>query len=136
MSTAMTAPVPNGGIRSALLIGAIYDGLLGLVFLLAARPVMEALGVPMPDNPIYLQLAAGLIAIMGLLQFYAWRDLERNADIIRVLIAFKGFFVLLAGWSYFNGNLPSPVFGVFALIDIAFLIAFLFYLGKYGVATR
>ncbi len=136
MTQAYSTSAPDGGIRATLLIGAIYDGILGILFLVAATPLMDLLGIPMPPNPIYMQLAAGLIAIMGLLQFYAWRDLERNADIIRVLIAFKAFFILLAGWAQLQGELPHPIFGVFALIDVAFLVAFLMYMRKFAVPAR
>jgi hypothetical protein len=130
------APVANNGYRMAFLIGAIYDGLLGVLFLVASGPILQALRVDVPDNPVYLQLAAGLIALMGLLQYYVWRDMERNLDIIRVLIAFKAYYVLLALVTTLRGDLPHPVFGVLAVIDLLFLIAFLGYLRAYGRPAR
>ncbi|HEU5433658.1 MAG TPA: hypothetical protein VFU81_18465, partial [Thermomicrobiales bacterium] len=49
--------------RWLLLAAAVYDGALGLVFLFFHRPLLAWLAVPAPENPIYLQLAAGCIAL-------------------------------------------------------------------------
>lgn len=124
--------VQGEGYRTAFLVGAFYDGILGLLFLVAAGPILRALGVPVPDNLVYLHLAAGLIALMGLLQYYVWRDMERNVDIIRVLVAFKAFYVLLAVVAWLRGDLPHPLFGLMAVVDLGFFLAFLGYLRAYG----
>jgi hypothetical protein len=114
----------DGTARSVMALGAIYDGLLGLLFLVAARPIMDALGVAIPDNPIYLQLAAGLIAVMGLYQFLAWREGVIATAGLTMLIAFKALYVLLALFAGINGNLPHVLFGVFAAVDLLFMLYF------------
>ncbi|MFM9108959.1 MAG: hypothetical protein ACKOWF_19910 [Chloroflexota bacterium] len=115
----------NGIPRSALGVGAIYDGVLGLLFLVAYGPLLTILGVPLPENPIYLQLAAGLIAVMGLLQYFAWKNGAVHDETIMALVVFKALYVLLAIFSGIRGELPHPVFGVFAAIDLAFMAIFL-----------
>jgi hypothetical protein len=121
----LDARVLDGTSRTIMLLGGIYDGLLGLVFLVAAGPILQALTVSAPDNPIYLQLAAGLIALMGLYQVMAWRDGVVSAAGLLMLIAFKAFYVLLAVLSLSRGTLPHMLFGVFAVADLLFLLAFL-----------
>ena len=132
----MAVPATGDGIRLAFLIGAIYDGVLGLIFLLAPRAIMTVLGIPFPENAIYLQLAAGLIALMGLLHYFVWRDRVSNADIITVLVVFKVFYVLLTILSASQGRLPHPLFGVFAVIDLLFFLVFLGALRAVGRSPR
>ena len=47
--------------RPAFLLAALYDGLLGLAFLFFWEPIFRGLGIEPVADPIYVQLAAGLI---------------------------------------------------------------------------
>jgi hypothetical protein len=114
--------------RPVLLLCAIYDGLLGLAFLFFAEPIFRVLGIESTADPIYAQLAAGLIAIMGLGFFLAWRDPLRNRDLVLLGAVFKAFYILLAAYALIRGEVPHPVFLVFAAIDILFLIVFVRFL--------
>ena len=111
-------------VRPALLIGAVYDGLIGLAFLFLAEPIFRALGIVGPADPVYVQLAAGLIAIMGLGFFLAWRDPLLNRGLVLLGAVFKGFYIVLAGYALIRGDVPHPVFLVFAVVDVLFLIVF------------
>ena len=115
----------NGLQRTAFAVGAIYDGVLGVLFLIGYRPLLEMLGVEVPANPVYLQLAAGLIALMGLMQYFAWRNARVDDESVIVLVGFKALYVLLALFSAMRGDLPHPIFGVFAALDLLFLAIYL-----------
>jgi hypothetical protein len=114
--------------RLPLLLTAIYDGLLGLVFLFFSDPIFRSLGVEPPANPVYVQLAAGLIAIMGLGFYLAWRAPLVNTDLVLVGTVFKAFYVVLAIYAQIRGQIPHGLFLLFAAIDAAFLLIFLSYL--------
>ena len=110
--------------RPVLLLCAVYDGLLGLAFLFFSGPIFRALGIENSADPVYVQLAAGLIAIMGLGFFLAWRDPLRNRDLVLLGAVFKAFYILLAAYTLVRGEVPHPVFLVFAVVDVLFLIVF------------
>lgn len=111
--------------RPVLLVAAIYDGLLGLAFLFLAGPIFSMLGIALVADPVYVQLAAGLIAIMGLGFYFAWRDPLINRDIVLLGVVFKAFYVLLAVYAQLRGEVPHGVFVLFAAIDAVFFVLFL-----------
>ena len=114
--------------RPALLLSAIYDGLLGLAFLFFSEQFFRALGVETTADPVYVQLAAGLIAIMGLGFYLAWRNPLVNWDLVLVGAVFKAFYILLAVWAWLRGEVPHAVFLLFAGVDVIFLIVLLLFL--------
>jgi hypothetical protein len=114
--------------RLALVVTAIYDGLLGLAFLFLSGPIFRMLGVAVTAEPVYVQLAAGLIAILGLGFFLAWREPLIDRDIVLLGTVFKAFYILLAISAQIRGQLPHWMFLLFAGIDAVFLIIFLSYL--------
>ena len=114
--------------RPALLLSAIYDGLLGLAFLFFSGQFLRALDVETTADPVYVQLAAGLIAIMGLGFYLAWRNPLINADLVLLGAVFKAFYILLAVWAQFRGEIPHPIFLLFAVIDVFFFVILLLFL--------
>ena len=120
--------------RPLLLLSAVYDGLIGLAFLFLAGPLFHILGIEPAADPVYIQLAAGLIAIIGLGFFLAWRDPLVNGDLVLLGAVFKAFYILLALSAYVRGAAPHPVFLVFAVADILFLAAFVRFLRETGAA--
>jgi hypothetical protein len=110
--------------RPVLLLCAVYDGLIGLAFLFLPGPLFRLLGIEPAADPVYVQLAAGLIALMGLAFYLAWRNPVLNRDIVLLGVAFKAFYILLAAYALARGEVPHPVFLVFAGVDVLFLIVF------------
>ena len=120
--------------RPVLLAAALYDGLLGLAFLFFAGPIFQALGAAFTADPLYAQLAAGLIAIMGLGFYLAWREPLLNGDIVLLGVVFKAFYVLLAISAQLRGETPHGLFLLFAAIDVVFLVLFLLFLRETSAA--
>lgn len=114
--------------RPALLIGAIYDLALGIGFLFFTGPLFALLGIALEADPVYVQLTAGLIAIMGFGFFLAWRQPLLNGDIVLMGAVFKAIYVALAVYTLVRGELPHMVFLVLAVIDLVFLVVFLAFL--------
>ena len=114
--------------RPALLLSAIYDGLLGFAFLFFSEQFFRVLGVETTADPVYVQLAAGLIAIMGLGFYLAWRNPLVNWDLVLLGMVFKAFYILLAVWAQFLGEIPHPIFLLFAVIDVFFFVILLHFL--------
>ena len=108
--------------RLLLTATALYDGVLGLVFLVLFRPLLGLLGVAVPENPIYLQLAAGCIALFGLGFWHAAQHPVRNLDLVRLGVGMKVFYVALAVYAAAVGLLPHPLFLVLALLDALFVV--------------
>lgn len=122
--------------RPALLVAALYDGLLGLAFLFFAGPVFAWLGIAPAADPVYVQLAAGLIAIMGLGFYFAWREPLLNSDIVLLGAVFKAFYILLAIYAQIQGHVPHAVFLVFAVIDAVFFLVFWLFLRETSAARN
>lgn len=114
-----TEPAPSylESYRLLLTAIALYDGILGLLFLALYRPIFGLLGIPLPENPIYLQLAAGCVALFGLGFWYAAQHPVRNIDLVRVGVGLKVFFVLLVVYALVRNLLPHPVFIILAFLD-------------------
>lgn len=108
--------------RLLLTAAALYDGILGLLFLLFFRPILGLLGAAVPENPVYLQLAAGCIALFGLGFWWAAQRPVRNLDLVRLGTGLKVFFVCLAAYAAAVGLLPHPIFLVLALLDALFVV--------------
>jgi hypothetical protein len=114
--------------RPVLLAGAVYDGVLGILFLFFHDRVFGALGVQPGTDPIYVEFAAGLIAVMGFGFFLAWRDPLLAGGLVLYGAAGKAFYVLLALSALLRDQVPHPFFLVLAAIDAAFFVLFLGFL--------
>ena len=111
-------------IRPLFYVAALYDFLLGLVFLFAYVPVYERFGVTLPNHPGYIQFGAAVIAIFGIGFWLVARAPERNRDIIKLGVLLKLAYsgVVLGYW--FRGQIPA-MWVPFAWADLAFFFAFL-----------
>jgi uncharacterized membrane protein YfcA len=110
------------------LLAGLYDLVLGLAFLLTLEPLFTWLAVPLPENPTYAHLAAGLVAVQGVGYLFVWRHLWRNVDLVKMGCIYKLVYIGVAIAAYLQGNLPHPLFGWLAVADALFLIGFVIFL--------
>lgn len=122
----MTAKVR--GFRWLFLLAALYDGVLGVAFLLFSGPIYTALGAPPPADPVYLRLIAAFVAVQGLGYAFVWRNLLRNLDLVRVGVVYKAIYISVVLLAVAEGDFPHVAFVWFAAGDALFLVAFLRYL--------
>ena len=129
----MTAKL--GFYRKFFLFAAIYDGLLGLAFFLFYPRIYAWFGITLPNHPGYVQLPALFIAIMGLADYYVYRDMVRNRDIVKIRILMKLAFSLSCFYHYFFGSLPTLWVNI-AVFNVVFLVPyFLFLRTSTAIAT-
>jgi hypothetical protein len=108
-------------------VAAIYDLILGVVFLFFYRPAFSVLGIEdaLPEYTSFLSLIAVFLFVIGIAYvFIARGDLVRNRDLIAVGALYKLAYFSVALWYLIGGVYPHIVFFVvFGLADFAFLIA-------------
>ena len=121
---------PRGGVgwRLLFLVAAIYDIALGLAFMVAGETVLDAIGMVLPPHIAYIQLAAVFVTVQGISYLFPARDPLANRSIVWVGVVYKAGYAGLAAWYLALGILPSTFFVPWAIADLVFLVAFLWFL--------
>jgi hypothetical protein len=110
-----------GWIRPFLFVCALYDVVLGTVFLIAFKPVFETFGVGLPNHPAYLQFGAAYVLIMGIGFWLVARAPGRNRDILKLCLLTKiAYFGIVFGYQM-RGMMPG-MWVPFAWCDVAMAI--------------
>ena len=104
-------------------IAALYDGLLGLLFLFLWRDVFAHFNITPPNHPGYAQFPALLLIIFGLLFLQIARNPAANRDLIVYGILLKIAYSGTVFWHHFTGGVPSMWIWC-AWADVAFLVLF------------
>lgn len=104
-------------------IGAVYDGVLGLVFLLAPGSVFARFAVTPPNHFGYVQFPAALLIVFALMFLAVARHPHRNRNLIPYGMLLKVSYcaVVFGYWSI--RGIPG-LWKPFAIIDAAFLLLF------------
>lgn len=113
----------DGWIKPLFHVSALYDGLLGLAFLLFWPAIFAALKVTPPNHAGYVQFPALLLLIFAAMFLQIARDPVRNGHLIAYGIALK---IAYCGTVFFHElttGLP-PMWVWCAWIDLAFLVLF------------
>lgn len=120
-------PTRQSWYRGLFWTAAVYDLVLGVVFLIFYRPVFAFLGVEseLPRQTSYLSLIAAFLFVIGVAYVLIARgDLYRNRDLITVGILYKVAYFSVALWYLVAGVYPHLVFFVvFGVADALFAVA-------------
>lgn len=135
MSTTVERPGSSGW-RTFFLVAALYDLILGAVFVLIGEPILTAIGMALPPHIAYIQLAAVFTFVQGLGYWFVFRDPYANLGIVRVGVAYKAAYSGLALYYLVIGQLPSVFFIPWAVTDLLFLIGFVMFLRAASRAQR
>lgn len=111
-------------IKPLFYVAALYDGLLGILFLFAWRAVYQSFGVTLPNHGGYVQFPALLLIIFGALFLRIARNPVANRDLIPYGIALKIAYSGIVFWYALRTGVPR-MFVWYAWIDLVFLILFL-----------
>jgi hypothetical protein len=103
--------------RWFFLIAAVYDIALGLAFMLAGETILDA-----------IQLAALFILVQGFSYLLPWYDAWSNEGVVWVGVAYKGSYAALTAWYLAIDMLPSTFFVPWAVVDVGFMLGFLWFL--------
>ena len=123
------------GWRTFFLVAALYDLVLGAVFVVFGEPILEAIGMALPPHVAYIQLAAVFIFVQGLSYWLVCRDPLANLGLVRVGVAYKVAYAGLALYYLVIGSCPSVFFIPWAVVDLLFLVGFVMFL-RAGPARR
>ena|SRR3990167_3796341 len=115
--------------RKFFLFAAIYDVILGLSFFLFYERIYSWFSIVLPNHPGYVQLAALFIAIMGLADYYVYKDMKRNRDIVKIRILMKLAYSFLCFYHYFFGSLPI-LWVYIAVFNFVFIVPYLLFLRR------
>jgi hypothetical protein len=110
-------------ITALFLVASLYDGALGLVFLLTPGLVYQWGNVTPPNHWAYVQFPACLLIIFGLMFAAIARDPIRNRNMIVYGILLKLSYCGIALWYWFTAGIPG-LWKPFAVVDLAMAVLF------------
>jgi hypothetical protein len=99
-------------------IAALYDGVLGALFLLAPDLLFRMFEVTPPNHMGYVRFPAALILIFGLLFVAVARNPVRNRSLIPYGILLKVAYVGVSGGYWMAGGIPG-MWKPFTIADAA-----------------
>ncbi|MBN1897316.1 MAG: hypothetical protein JW827_00945 [Spirochaetes bacterium] len=92
--------------------------------LIAWPEFLKLLGIPWPDNPIFLRLFGALQTSLGVAYIYAYKDPLKNKDIVKVGIFENGLMTLTLLFLGFTTGI-SPFLWISVFFTTFFCVSFL-----------
>ncbi len=105
-------------------LAALYDGVLGAAFLIAAPALFEWVGVTPPNHFGYIHFPAALLIVFALLFLAIARRPEVNRHLIPYGILLKISYCAVVFYHWFTAGIPF-IWKPFAIVDVAFLVLFI-----------
>jgi hypothetical protein len=102
------------------LLTALYDGGLGVVFLVAPSAVFAWSGTTPPNHVGYVQFPAALLIVFALMFLAVARDPVKHRDLMVYGMLLKASYCGLAFWYWFSTGIPA-MWKPFAVIDLVTL---------------
>ena len=121
--------------RPLFVVAGLYDGLLGLAFLICAPRIFNSFGVTPPNHFGYVQFPALLLIIFAIMFFRIAQNPVGNRDLIFYGIALKLSYCGVAFWHHLHGGIPF-MFVPWAWADLVFLLLFLLAWKQTGPGER
>lgn len=117
----------RGYYRGLYLVAALYDLILGAVFLLFYKPLMETFEIPIPSNPAYLSGSAMFIFLFGILLFLIFLKPEGSKRMVIYSVLMKiGYTGVVVYYLITRGfDFVEWPFLLFGGLDILFALLFL-----------
>ncbi len=110
-------------IRLLFVVAALYDGILGLLFVVAPSWAFTQFTVTPPNHFGYVQFPAALLLIFGFLFLNIARDPQKNASLIIYGILLKVAYCSVTFGYWFTQDIPF-IWKPFAVIDLIMLALF------------
>ena len=104
-------------------VAALYDGILGLVFLLAPGALFEWFGITPPNHYGYVQFPAFLLLLFAWMFTAVAMAPQKNRNLIPYGIGLKVAYCSLVFYYWFSKGVPG-MWKPFAVIDLVFLVLF------------
>ncbi len=110
-------------IRIFYAIAGLYDGLLGLAFLVAAPTIFGRMGITPPNHWGYIHFSAGMLVIFGVMFLMIARRPVENRNLVPYGVLLKICYVATVCWHWHFGGIPD-MWKYFAAADTLFAIGF------------
>ena len=104
-------------------VSALYDGVLGVGFLLAAPELFERLGIPPLEHYGYIHFAAALLIVFALMFVAIARAPVANRNLIPFGMLLKVSYCSVVFYHWSTGGI-TDIWKPFAFADLAFLALF------------
>jgi hypothetical protein len=112
--------------KGLFLLAAIYDLILGLVFIFFSRSAFNLIGIPdkLPEFTGYLSLIGAFLFVIGIAYFLIYRgDLQKNLDLILIGLLYKIAYCSIAFYYTLIGDIPHIIFfALFGVLDFIMVI--------------
>jgi len=114
----------------SMLWGGVYDAIFGLPILLIPSQTGAFINIACPANPFYVRFCGLFLLILALGYFIAWRNIEGNLGLVRMMIVSRSMgFIFMGGFAIFGAL--GKTFIALAVGDFLFaLLHFIFYVKK------
>jgi len=110
-------------IKPFYLIAALYDGVLGIAFIIAPAQIFAMYAVEPPNHMAYVQFPALLLILFGIMFYRIAMDPVKNRDLILYGCGLKVSYCSLTFWYLFTTGVPS-MWVPWAWADLVFLALF------------
>jgi hypothetical protein len=118
-------------IRILFWVAALYDGILGIAFLVAAPALFDQVGVPPPNHFGYVHFPAALLIVFALMFVAIARDPVANFRLIGYGILLKLSYCAVVAYHWLSAGVPF-IWKPFAIADLVFLILFVLARARVG----
>jgi hypothetical protein len=110
-------------VKPLFYLAALYDGVLGAAFLVAAPDLYARFHVTPANHPGYVQFPALLLIVFALMFLAVARNPFANRNLIPYGILLKAAYCGVVATYWFGSGIPG-MWKPFAVIDAAFLVLF------------
>ena len=110
-------------ISALFVLAALFDGLLGLIFLTAAGNIYEWFGVTPPNHFGYVHFPAALLMVFALMFAFVALAPKRNRSLIPYGILLKVSYCGVVFYHWFASGIPT-MWKPLAICDLAFIVLF------------
>lgn len=111
-------------IKPFFLLAALYDGILGIAFIIAPAGIFAMYGVEPPNHMAYVQFPAILLILFAIMFYRIAMDPVRHRELILYGCGLKAAYCSLAFWYMFTTGIPS-MWIPWAYADLVFLVLFI-----------
>jgi hypothetical protein len=116
-------------------VGALYDGVLGLIALFAGGQLFRWFGVTPPNHPGYVQFPGALLIVFALMFVAVARNPVKNRDLIPYGMLLKVSYCGVICFHWFTAGIPD-MWKPFAIMDAAFLALFVWAYARLRTMAR
>lgn len=110
-------------ISGLFVVAALYDGLLGIAFLLGGDAMFNRFAVTPPNHPGYVQFPAALLIVFAIMFAAIAVSPTRNRNLIPYGILLKISYCGVVLFHWLTAGIPA-MWKPFCIFDVVFLVLF------------